>query len=90
LWLSWVLLEKLNPTERAVFLLREVFDYEYAEISPMLGINEANCRQIFRRARQRQLARRPTSEWPSLGRHHADHSSLRAKGGVVADKPTGT
>jgi RNA polymerase sigma-70 factor, ECF subfamily len=47
-----VLLERLNPTERAVFLLREVFDYEYREVAEILGLNEANCRQILRRARQ--------------------------------------
>ena len=57
-----VLLEKLNPTERAVFLLREVFDYEYAEISPILGLNEANCRQILRRARQHIADKRPRFE----------------------------
>ena len=54
-----VLLERLNPTERAVFLLREVFDYEYAEIAAALGISEANCRQILRRARQHVRAERP-------------------------------
>ena len=48
-----VLLERLNPVERAVFLLREVFDYEYAEIAQTLDQTEANCRQILRRARQR-------------------------------------
>jgi RNA polymerase sigma-70 factor (ECF subfamily) len=47
-----VLLERLTPVERAVFLLREVFDYEYAEISQTVGKDEANCRQILRRARQ--------------------------------------
>src|ERR1700747_2229255 len=47
-----VLLERLTPLERAVFLLREVFDYEYSEIARTLGQNEANCRQILRRARQ--------------------------------------
>ena len=46
------LLERLTPMERAVFLLREVFDYEYAEIAQVLGQNETNCRQILRRARQ--------------------------------------
>jgi RNA polymerase sigma-70 factor, ECF subfamily len=46
------LLERLTPMERAVFLLREVFEYEYAEIASVLGQNEANCRQILRRARQ--------------------------------------
>lgn len=48
-----VLLEQLGPLERAVFLLREVFDYEYAEIAEILGKSEANCRQVFHRARQR-------------------------------------
>jgi RNA polymerase sigma-70 factor (ECF subfamily) len=47
-----LLLERLTPMERAVFLLREVFEYEYAEISSVLGQSEANCRQILRRARQ--------------------------------------
>lgn len=54
-----VLLESLSPVERAVFLLREVFDYEYAEISEIVGKSEANCRQILRRARQSVAARRP-------------------------------
>lgn len=47
-----LLLERLNPVQRAVFLLREVFDYEYSEIADIVGENETNCRQIFRRARQ--------------------------------------
>ena len=54
-----VLLESLTPVERAVFLLREVFDYEYAEISRLVEKSEANCRQISRRARQSVAARRP-------------------------------
>jgi RNA polymerase sigma-70 factor, ECF subfamily len=54
-----VLLESLNPTERAVFLLREVFDYDYREISQLIGKSEENCRQIARRARQSVAARRP-------------------------------
>lgn len=47
-----LLLERLTPAERAVFLLREVFDYEYMEIANVLGQSEANCRQILRRAKQ--------------------------------------
>jgi len=47
-----VLLETLSPVERAVFLLREVFDYEYREIAPIVNKSEANCRQLFKRARQ--------------------------------------
>ena len=54
-----VLLERLTPVERAVFLLREVFEYEYAEVASILGQNEANCRQILRRARQHVSAMRP-------------------------------
>lgn len=44
------LLEKLSPVERAVFLLREVFDYEYDEVARIVGKSEANCRQILARA----------------------------------------
>src|ERR1700739_3984761 len=47
-----VLLERLTPVERAVFLLHEVFDYKHSEIAEVLGQSEANCRQILRRARQ--------------------------------------
>jgi RNA polymerase sigma-70 factor, ECF subfamily len=46
-------LERLNPVERAVFLLRDVFDLDYAEIAETVGKEEANCRQIGRRARAR-------------------------------------
>jgi RNA polymerase sigma-70 factor, ECF subfamily len=54
-----VLLERLTPVERAVFLLREVFEYEYVEIASILGQTEANCRQILRRACQHVSALRP-------------------------------
>jgi RNA polymerase sigma-70 factor (ECF subfamily) len=57
-----VLLESLTPVERAVFLLREVFDYDYAEIAPLVGKSEDNCRQILRRARRSVAARRPRFE----------------------------
>jgi RNA polymerase sigma-70 factor, ECF subfamily len=46
-----VLLERLTPVERAVFLLREVFDFSYPEIAKSLGQSEANCRQMLHRAR---------------------------------------
>src|SRR5882757_1161615 len=54
-----VLLERLTPVERAVFLLREVFEYEYTEIAAVLGQSAVNCRQILRRARQHVNAMRP-------------------------------
>lgn len=46
-----LMLESLSPVERAVFLLREVFDYDYPDIARIVGKSEANCRQIVRRAK---------------------------------------
>lgn len=54
-----VLLETLNPTERAVFILREGFDYEFADIARIVEKSEENCRQILARARKRVDERRP-------------------------------
>ena len=47
-----VLLERLNPRERAVFLLKEVFSYDYAELADILEITTDNARQILRRAKE--------------------------------------
>src|SRR5690606_25825365 len=55
----FVLLETLSPLERAVFLLREVFDYEYAEIAQIIGRDEAACRQLFSRAKKHIREHRP-------------------------------
>ena len=52
-------LETLVPTERAVFVLREVFDVPYEEIAEAVGKSPAAVRQIARRARQHVAARRP-------------------------------
>jgi len=54
-----VLLENLSPLERAVFLLREVFDYPYDEIARMVDKSEANCRQYYHRAKHYLVERRP-------------------------------
>ena len=54
-----VLLERLQPVERAVFLLREVFEYEYAEIASFLGKSELACRQAFSRAKKHLADHRP-------------------------------
>ena len=54
-----VLLEELQPVERAIFLLRDVFDYEYAEIAAVLGKSEAACRQVFSRAKKHLADHRP-------------------------------
>ena len=47
-----LILEALSPVERAVFLLREVFDYSYEEIGGVVQKSEENCRQIFARAKR--------------------------------------
>jgi RNA polymerase sigma-70 factor (ECF subfamily) len=57
-----VLLEELTPVERAVFLLREVFGYDYAAVAATVGKSEDNCRQLVVRARQRLAARRTRFE----------------------------
>jgi RNA polymerase sigma-70 factor (ECF subfamily) len=54
-----VLLETLTPEERAVFLLREVFDYSHDEIAAILETTAANSRQILHRAKARVAERRP-------------------------------
>jgi RNA polymerase sigma-70 factor (ECF subfamily) len=52
-------LETLGPTERAVFVLREVFDVPYGEIAEAVGKSAAAVRQIARRAREHVAARQP-------------------------------
>jgi RNA polymerase sigma-70 factor, ECF subfamily len=54
-----VLLERLTPVERAVFLLREVFDYSYPEIAEMVEKSEDAVRQIFHRAKKFLADERP-------------------------------
>jgi RNA polymerase sigma-70 factor (ECF subfamily) len=54
-----LLLQRLGPLERVVFLLREVFEYDYAEIAEIVGKSEVNCRQVLRRAHQHLDQRRP-------------------------------
>jgi RNA polymerase sigma-70 factor, ECF subfamily len=57
-----VLLESLSPVERAVFLLREVFDYDYADIAGIVDKSEDNTRQLATRARRHVDERRPRFE----------------------------
>lgn len=57
-----VLLESLSPKERAVFLLHDVFAYDFATISGIVGETETYCRQLARRARAHMVARRPRYE----------------------------
>ncbi len=52
-------LERLAPEERAAFLLRQVFDFDYPEIAAMLGKTQAACRQLVHRARERVQRDKP-------------------------------
>jgi RNA polymerase sigma-70 factor, ECF subfamily len=57
-----LLLERLTPVERAVFLLHDVLDYGYDEIARIVGKSEDNCRQLAARARRRIEAGKPRFE----------------------------
>src|SRR5262249_38192801 len=57
-----LLLERLSPVERAVFLLHDVFDYRYDEVSRIVGKSEDNCRQLALRARRHVQAEKPRFE----------------------------
>lgn len=72
-----VLLERLSPVERAVFLLHEVFGYPY-EIAPIVGKREATCRQLVRRARERIGVGRPRYRAPTDAGERVAVAFLRA------------
>ncbi|TMR10866.1 RNA polymerase sigma-70 factor [Nonomuraea turkmeniaca] len=55
-----LLLERLSPTERAAYVLREAFDYPYRQIAEIVQLNEAAVRQLVSRARKRVLVERRT------------------------------
>ena len=80
-----VLMESLSPTERAVFLLHEVFGYNHQEIAGIIGKSEANCRQIFLRARRHVDEGKPRFE---ASREQRDEVARRffaaASGGDLA------
>lgn len=80
-----LLLERLTPPERAVFVLREAFAYSHREIAAILGLTEANCQQLYRRARQHvaQERRRGTTS-PEEGRKVTQHFLAAAHSGDLA------
>jgi RNA polymerase sigma-70 factor, ECF subfamily len=57
-----LLLERLSPVERAVFLLHDVFDYDFGEVAAMVGKSEDNCRQVAVRARRHVEEHKPRFE----------------------------
>jgi RNA polymerase sigma-70 factor (ECF subfamily) len=63
-----VLLEALSPVGRAVFMLREVFGYDYPAVARITGKTEVNCRQIFARARQHIAAGQAGGGVPAVTR----------------------
>lgn len=63
-----LLLEKLGPTERAAYVLREAFGYSYREIADVLDVSEANARQIARRAREHLESERSAPASPAQQR----------------------
>ncbi len=73
-----LLLERLSPIERAVFLLRQVFDYDYAEIATFVGKSEENCRQVMHRARQHLTTHRSFSHVSKAQQQQVFTQFLRA------------
>ena len=73
-----VVLKALSPLERAVFLLREIFDCEYGEIANIVGKKEDNCRQILRRARDRIASRQPRYQVLPEHEEHVVRSFMQA------------
>jgi RNA polymerase sigma-70 factor (ECF subfamily) len=57
-----LVLESLSPVERAAYLLRRIFDYDYGEIGEILGKTEVNCRRLVSRAEEHVHRRRPRFE----------------------------
>ena len=81
-----MMLESLGPTERAVFLLREVFGYDYAYTAAIVGKSEANCRQIVRRAKvQLQAGAKPPPPPTEQARRLVEHFLAATASGEVKD-----
>ena len=73
-----VLLESLSPKERAVFLLHDVFGYDFASIGEIVGESGADCRQLAKRARTHIAERRPRFEADRAKRERLTADFLRA------------
>ena len=73
-----IVLDRLNPVQRAVFLLREVFDYDYAAISSIIDRSESNCRKIAQRARSLVRESRPKFDRNTAGQRQLVHRFAEA------------
>jgi len=79
-----VLLEKLSPTERAAYILREAFDYSYLQIADILQMEEANARQLVSRARKHIVDGRRTLVSASQQQRLLDVFVVAAQKGEMA------
>lgn len=80
-----VLLEKLTPTERAAYVLREAFDYPYPQIAEIIQVSEASARQLVSRARKHLAAERRTPVTPEEQRRLLTAFIAAAKNGDMAE-----
>lgn len=80
-----VALERLTPVERAAFLLREVFDYDYARIAEIIDREEANARQLVARAKKHVAAGRPRFDADDEARDRLLHRFVAAIEGGELD-----
>ena len=78
------LLEKLSPTERAVYVLREAFDYPYRQIAELLALSEVNARQQVTRARRRLAATDAARSTPPTSSVSSTRSLAAAQTGDIA------
>jgi RNA polymerase sigma-70 factor (ECF subfamily) len=79
-----LLLERLTPTERAAYVLREAFDYPYREIATVLDLGEANTRQLVSRARKHIAAGRREQVGAGEHRRLLEAFVAAARGGDLA------
>jgi RNA polymerase sigma-70 factor, ECF subfamily len=80
-----LVLERLSPVERAVFLLHDVFSYGYEEIARIVGKNEDNCRQLALRARRHVTEHKPRFEASRRKREELAARFFSAVGGGNMD-----
>lgn len=79
-----LLLERLTPTERAAFVLREAFDHSYREIASILRLEEANARQVVTRARRHVAEDRRAPANPTERRRLLDAFAVAARSGNLS------
>lgn len=79
------LMERLTPTERAAYVLREAFDYSYRRVAEVLDVSEPNARQLVRRARRALDSGRRVPADPARQRALVEAFVTAARSGAVAD-----